>query len=484
MIAILFPTYLMLRRFVITINNKGVYFMKKSTQITALLLAIILLVQFTPIELKVHAATTENGLQYTTINGKVTITKCPENYEGALSIPSKIDGKSVTAIADMAFANCYTLTSVVIPDTVKTIGTYAFNGCQALKKVTLSKSIKTISDSAFSQCPALTTVTIPEGVTKIGDGAFEECTSLKTITLPFSLTKIGSYAFYKCTALTSVTVPQDVKTVEEYAFANCTNLKKVYLSFGVKRLDYASFQNCKNLTNIYMYHTILEIYDCAFKGCSKLSNVWFAGDKLDKNIIDLRDENTYLTKAKWNMECNFADIDKQPAVGVNLYGKTAKVYVTAKGKDNTYKWYYKNKGGSDYTYTSSFKGRSYSISMNSARDGRQVYCIITDSYGNTIKSDVGVLYMGTPLKITTQPKSVTVAKNKTAKTSVKANGDGLKYTWYYKNAGQKSFSKSSVTSSTYSTKMTSKSKGRQVYCVINDKYGCKTKSNTVTLKMK
>lgn len=459
--------------------------MKKFKKASAVLLAIVLLLQFVPLSLTSLAANvTEDGLEYSTTNSKVTITKCPEDYDGALTIPSKIDGYSVTAIADTAFANCYALTSVVIPDTVKTIGTYAFNGCQALKKVTISKNIKTISDSAFSQCPALTTVTIPEGVTKIGDGAFEECSSLKTITLPFSLTKIGSYAFYKCTALTSITVPQDVKTVEEYAFANCTNLKKVYLSFGVKRLDYAAFQNCKNLTNIYMYHTVLEIYDCAFKGCSKLSNVWFAGDKLDKNIIDLRDENTYLTKAKWNMECNFAEIDKQPAVGVNLSGKTAKVYVTAKGKDNTYKWYYKNKGESDYTYTSSFKGRSYSISMNSARDGRQVYCIITDSYGNTIKSDMGVLYMGTPLKITTQPKSVTVAKNKTAKATVKANGDGLKYIWYYKNAGQKSFSKSSVTSATYSTKMTTKSKDRQVYCVVKDKYGCKTKSSTATLKMK
>ena len=458
--------------------------MKKLKEIFALTLAVILFVQFIPLNIKVNAATTENGLEYSAINNKVTITKCPENYEGALTIPSKIGGKSVTAIADMAFANCYNLTSVVIPDTVKTMGQYAFNGCQALKKVTLSKNCKVVSDSAFSECPVLTTVVIPEGVTTIDDSAFSNCVALKSLKLPFSLTKIGSYAFYKCTALTSVTVPQDVKTVEEYAFANCTNLKKVYLSFGVKRLDYASFQNCKNLTNIYMYHTILEIYDCVFKGCSKLSNVWFAGDKLDKNIIDLRDENTYLTKAKWNMECNFADIDKQPAVGVNLYGKTAKVYVTAKGKDNTYKWYYKNKGDSSYTYTSSFTGSSYSVKMNSARDGRKVYCIITDSYGNTMISDVGILYMGTPLKITTQPKSVKVAKNKSAKVTVKANGDGLKYTWYYKNSGSKSFSKSSVTSSTYSTKMTSKSKGRQVYCVIKDKYGCTTKSNTATLKMK
>ena len=233
-----------------------------------------------------------------------------------------------------------------------------------------------------------------------------------------------------------------------------------------------------------MYHTILEIYDCAFSGCKKLANVWFAGDKLDKNIIDIRDDNSYLDNAKWNLERDFVEIDKQPAIGVNLSGKTAKVSVTARGKDKKYKWYYKDKNASDFSYTSSFTGSSYSVKMNSTRDKRQVYCIITDSYGNTIKSDTGILYMGTPLKITTQPKSVTIAKNKSAKVTVKANGDGLKYTWYYKNSGSKSFSKSSVTSSTYSTKMTSKSKGRQVYCVIKDKYGCKAKSNTVTLKMK
>lgn len=458
--------------------------MKKLKEIFALTLAVILFVQFIPLNIKVNAATTENGLEYSTINNKVTITKCPENYEGALTIPSKIGGKSVTAIADMAFANCYSITSVVIPDTVKTMGQYAFNGCQALKKVTLSKNCKVVSDSAFSECPVLTTVVIPEGVTTIDDSAFSNCVALKSLKLPFSITKIGNYAFYECDSLTTVTVPQGVDTIEDYAFANCSKLKKVYISFGVRRIEFAAFQNCKNLTDLYMYHTVLEIYNCAFDGCRKLSDVWYEGDKLDKNIIDLRDDNTYLTKAKWHMERDFVDIDKEPAIGVNLSGKTAKVYVTAKGKGNKYKWYYKNKGDSNYTYTSSFTGSSYSVKMNSARDGRKVYCIITDSYGNTMISDVGVIYMGTPLKITTQPKSVTVTKNKSAKVTVKAKGDELKYTWYYKNAGKKSFSKSSVKSATYSTKMTSKSKGRQVYCVIKDKYGCKIKSNTATLKMK
>lgn len=458
--------------------------MNKFIKTSALVLTVILLVQFIPLNFKVNAVTTDNGLEYSITNKKVTITKCPENYEGALTIPSKINGCSVTAIADFAFANCYNLTSVVIPDTIKTMGQYAFNGCQSLKKVTLSKNCKVVSDGAFSECPVLTTVVIPEGVTTIDDSAFSNCVALKSVKLPFSITKIGDYAFYECDSLTSVTVPQGVDTIEDYAFANCNNLKKVYISFGVNSIDFAAFRNCKKLTDLYMYHTVLEIYDCAFEGCSKLKNVWYAGDKLDKNIIDLRDDNSFLTKANWHMEQNFVDIDKQPAIGVNLSGKKAKVTVTAKGKDIKYKWYYKDKKANDYTYASSFTGSSYSVKMNSACDGRKVYCIITDSSGNTIKSDTGVLYMGTPLKITTQPKSVTVAKNKKAKVTVKAKGDGLKYTWYYKNAGKKSFSKTSVTSSTYSTKMTAKSKDRQVYCVIKDKYGCKTKSKTVTLKMK
>ena len=86
--------------------------------------------------------------------------------------------------------------------------------------------------------------------------------------------------------------------------------------------------------------------------------------------------------------------------------------------------------------------------------------------------------------ITTQPKSVTAAKNSTAKTTVKAVGDGLTYTWYYKNPGTSDFLKSSCTSATYSTAMTSARNGREVYCVVTDKYGNTAKSNTVTLSMK
>ena len=50
------------------------------------------------------------------------------------------------------------------------------------------------------------------------------------------------------------------------------------------------------------------------------------------------------------------------------------------------------------------------------------------------------------VKITTQPKNVTVGYGETAKVSVKASGDGLTYLWYYANKGSDTFKKSSVTS--------------------------------------
>jgi|GEM_PF-1382863 len=85
------------------------------------------------------------------------------------------------------------------------------------------------------------------------------------------------------------------------------------------------------------------------------------------------------------------------------------------------------------------------------------------------------------LKITKSPKSVTVANGKKAKVTVKASGDGVKYTWYYKNNGAKKYKKTSVKSKTYTVKMSNKISGRKVYCLIKDKYGNKLKTKVVTL---
>lgn len=176
-------------------------------------------------------------------------------------------------------------------------------------------------------------------------------------------------------------------------------------------------------------------------------------------------------------------ITKQPVSVSAISGKTAKVSFSTRGSGLTYTWYYKNKGASKYTRTDTFTGKSYSVSMNKARNGRMVYCKVTDKYGNSVKTDAVTLKMGYPTKITKQPTSVTVLGNSTAKVSLKATGIDLTYKWYYKNVNSSSFKYTSTfKGSTYTVDMNDARSGRQIYCVVTDKYGNAVKSKVVTLK--
>ncbi|MBP3387587.1 MAG: hypothetical protein J6L23_03525, partial [Clostridia bacterium] len=178
-------------------------------------------------------------------------------------------------------------------------------------------------------------------------------------------------------------------------------------------------------------------------------------------------------------------ITKQPTNVTVANGEKAATTVTATGEGLKYTWYYtSNKAGVEF-FVSSVTGATYSTTMDSTRDGRKVYCVITDKYGNTVKTNTVTLSMKSGLAITKQPTNVTVANGSKAATTVTATGEGLTYTWYYTSNGKTTeFYKSSVTGATYSTTMDATRDGRKVYCVITDKYGNTVKTNTVTLSMK
>lgn len=162
-------------------------------------------------------------------------------------------------------------------------------------------------------------------------------------------------------------------------------------------------------------------------------------------------------------------------------GETATVSLKAEGNNLTYTWYYKNAGADAFRKTDAYTGNTYSVTMTEARSGRAVYCIITDPDGNTAKSKTAVI--GKPLEIVTAPKTTYTPYGKTAKVSVKAEGVGLTYAWYIKNAGGTSYSKSSITGPTYSCKMDDTRNGRYLICYVYDRFGNKVKCDTVRLRM-
>ena len=180
-------------------------------------------------------------------------------------------------------------------------------------------------------------------------------------------------------------------------------------------------------------------------------------------------------------------ITRQPADVTVMNGQAAKVSLRATahvtGAKLTYLWWTKAPGAEKFVKTTVTKN-SYSVAMKPELSGTQVYCVIKDGKGNTLRSETATLTWDPTLAILTQPKNVSVENAKTAKVSVVANGAGLTYAWYAKEKDADDFVLTSKTTAAYSVRMAEAVDGRQLYCVITDETGATITSNTVTLTMK
>jgi uncharacterized repeat protein (TIGR03803 family) len=245
---------------------------------------------------------------------------------GDVTIPTNINGLTVTSIRQGAFENVISLTSVTIPGSVTNIGVYAFASCTNLTAITVDTnnpayssvsgvlfdyskttlvefpdgvggsytipgSVTSIGSYAFWNCASLTSVTIPGSVTNIGDAAFGFCTSLPSITIPGSVTSIGSNAFYFCTRLTNVTIPTSVTNIGQDPFGGCSSLTAI--TVGTNNPAYSSLAGVlfnKSQTTLIQYpsgngatsytiaNSVTSIGDYAFWNCASLTSVTIPGN--------------------------------------------------------------------------------------------------------------------------------------------------------------------------------------------------------------
>lgn len=80
---------------------------------------------------------------------------------------------------------------------------------------------------SFANCESLTDIIIPNSVTFIGVEAFFRCISLTSIDIPNSVTHLGKATFGYCSGLESVIIPSSLTSIEDFAFAICSNLASV-----------------------------------------------------------------------------------------------------------------------------------------------------------------------------------------------------------------------------------------------------------------
>ena len=71
--------------------------------------------------------------------------------------------------------------------------------------------------------------------------------------------------------------------------------------------------------------------------------------------------------------------------------KTAKITLDVQGEGLKYTWYYSLPGKTTF-YKSSIADSEYKITLSADRVGRNVYCVITDAFGNSVQTETITLY--------------------------------------------------------------------------------------------
>lgn len=135
-------------------------------------------------------------------------------------------GKGITRIADMAFQNNASITSVTFDNDLEVIGKFAFASCTNLKGMVIPNSVKTI-----------------------GQFAFQECTKLPVVG---DYRMAGEHIIVEVvdTANTEYTIGDDIIYVAEDAFDDCSETPIVYCNQTVAPL--AAANAFRNVSFIYV----------------------------------------------------------------------------------------------------------------------------------------------------------------------------------------------------------------------------------------
>ena len=221
-----------------------------------------------------------------------TIVYCPKTRRGTLRIPA-----GITKIAAGAFADCSSLTAIIIPNFVTTIEAGAFENCARLTKVTFAGgnalgNALTVGDEAFAGCTNLANVVFENNsnVISLGSGVFSGSERLTSVTLPKTVEALATGVFTGCVNLMYVNVEdgnrffsaQDGvlfdagKTRIMYYSSNLTATSYV-LPETVKAIDAEVFSGNVVLQSVTIGSQIETIGERAFYGCSSLSEVIFVG---------------------------------------------------------------------------------------------------------------------------------------------------------------------------------------------------------------
>ena len=120
---------------------------------------------------------------------------------------------SLTVIEKEAFFANDALTTIKFAKNaqLREIGDGAFAYCFRLRTVSLPDSTQRIGNEAFLRCKEMTTIDLGRGISELGDDVFNYCIRITKMTAPDTLQKIGKDILKEHSRKLKITTPQDSK---------------------------------------------------------------------------------------------------------------------------------------------------------------------------------------------------------------------------------------------------------------------------------
>ena len=199
-------------------------------------------------------------------NATVTITGYT-GLGGAVIIPNMINGYPVTSIADNAFENNTTLTSVTIPGSVTNIGQWAFGSCFSLMGIYFQGNPPSLGEDVFNDDELATVYYLPTPGTTIWGATFGGLPT--ALWEPFTYATNSDNATVTITGYTgpggTVTVPGTINGLP-------------VTGIGTNAFTSNVFVSALQITNVLIPNTVTNLGDGAFQMCCNLAGVYFQGN--------------------------------------------------------------------------------------------------------------------------------------------------------------------------------------------------------------
>ncbi len=187
------------------------------------------------------------------------------SFSDELTLPSKLDGKEVSAVSERGFIGQKLITSLIIPNSISSIGESAFSNCSLLEEVEVKGTITNIGLYPFFATP------FEESLQKVdnfiifnNDILYDYIGSDYNISIPNGIRVISGTLFTyledaRDFEITTVNIPDSVEYICDKAFYNCNNINFVSFGTGIKHIGNSAFTST-NMTVMGYYETYAEIF--------------------------------------------------------------------------------------------------------------------------------------------------------------------------------------------------------------------------------